>query len=361
MTDHIHTQVERLIERSLQAEAFAGVGLVVLKHGQLVLDHYAGMAAPGLAAGPQVLWPLASISKVYTAAAIMRLVELGELTLNTPVCQLIPAFTGSDREQVRLRHLLTHTAGMIYESPEMESRLRAQTTLPDLLAEALETTLLFPPGSAVSYSDYHYLLAGRMAELATGQPLPTLVQQLILEPARLGATFFPPSPGEYARIAQIRGALAEGSTGAMYNSAYALALAHPAFGVVATTSDLAHFALHFMPGGPRIHGEATVQAMISDQTGGAPGTHPAMRGYPVDRPIPWGLGWYLQRPSTPAVLADLGSFETFGHGGASGCMIVADPQHHLVVAITSNSHVRQGAERWRMRLQSIANLAFCSA
>jgi CubicO group peptidase (beta-lactamase class C family) len=138
-------------------------------------------------------------------------------------------------------------------------------------------------------------------------------------------------------------------------------LAHPAFGVVATASDLARFALHFMPGGPRIHSEAMVAAMTRDQTGGAPGSHPAMQGYSVGAPMPWGLGWYLQRPSTPSVLVDLASFSAFGHGGASGCLLVADPEQQLVVAIVSNTHVRTGADRWRMRLQALANLAFAQA
>ncbi len=357
MTNQTNAQIVGLFERYIHADEFAGAGLVVRKHGQPIIEYYAGSSAPGVEAGPGVLWPIASISKVYTAAAIMRLIERGALTLNTLVCQLLPSFSGADREQVRLRHLLTHTAGMIYESPEMEQRLRAQTPLADMVAEALESQLLFAPGTSVSYADYHYLIAGRMAEQATGQSLAELVQQLVLTPAGLQETFFPPSPAEYARIAKIRGALAEGSAGSMYNSPYALALAHPAFGVVATVRDLAYFALHFMPGGPRIHHEATVQAMIADQTGGAPGTHPAMRGYSATGAMPWGLGWYLQRPSVPAVLADLASFSAFGHGGASGCLLVADPAQHLVVAIVSNTHVRTGAERWRMRLQSIANLA----
>jgi CubicO group peptidase (beta-lactamase class C family) len=361
MADQTHHRIARRFERFIEADEFAGAGLVVLKHGQPVIEHYAGYAAPGLEAEPTVLWPLASISKVYAAAAIMRLVELGELTLNTPVCQLIPAYTGADHEQVRLRHLLTHTAGMIYESPAMEDLLRAQTPLADMVSEALESALLFPPGTRVSYADYHYLIAAHMAELATGQPFTTLVQQLVLAPAALQATFFPPNPAEYARIAKIRGPLAEGTAGAMYNSAYALALGHPAFGVVATANDLARFALHFMPAGPRIHREATVQAMICDQTGGVPGSHPAMRGYSANGAVPWGLGWYIQRPSVPAVLADLASFSAYGHGGASGCVVVADPLNHLVVAIVSNTHVRTGAERWRMRLQSIANMAFALA
>lgn len=349
--------VAGLIEHHLQAGSFAGAAVLGARHGEIVIEHYAGQAAPGLPAGPDVLWPLASISKVYTAAMIMRLVEAGALTLNTLACRLLPAFTAGGREQVRLRHLLTHTAGMIYESPAMEQRLIAQTPMPELIAEALASELQFAPGTAFSYADYHYLLAAHMAEVATGQPFPELVRTLLLEPMGLADTHLPPASADYARLAKVRGPLAEGTPGAMYNSAYALNLAHPAFGVVATARDLLRFALHWMPGGPRIHSAATVRAMTSDQTGGVPGRHPASGGFGPSAPIPWGLGWWLQSASTPAGIADLASLKSFGHGGASGCNLLADPAAGAVVAVLSNTHHRIDPEAWFARLQALTNCA----
>lgn len=346
-----------LIERFVAAGEVAGAGVATLDVAGGLATRYAGAAAPGLPAGPEALWPLASISKVYTATTIMRLVELGELTLNTLASSLFPAFRGGRREEVRLRHLLTHTAGMIYESPEMEARLRAHTPLAAMLAEALAEPLAGAPGAQVSYADYHTLLAGAMAEAATGRALPDLMRELVLEPAGLRETFFPLPPDLLPRKAYVRGPLAEGTDGAMYNSAYALALAHPAFGVMASLSDLARFALHFLPGGPRILSEATVRAMTSDQTGGVPGAHPAAQGLGPRVPMPWGLGWYLQTPAAPAVIADLASFRAFGHGGASGCMLLGDPEAGLAVAYVSNTHVRTGIEAWRRRIQAVVNTA----
>jgi CubicO group peptidase (beta-lactamase class C family) len=351
---------QRLIGRSIAAEGFQGAALIVERRGRTVLEHYAGEAAPGVAAGPQTLWPLASISKVYTAAMVMRLVEQGELTLNTLVSRVLPRFTGEGREEVRLRHLLTHTAGMIDESPEMEQLLAARTPIDAMVAEALESALLFAPGTAVRYADYHYLLAGRMAEVVTGRSFHELVESLVLEPAGLSETTLRPADDLLGRIAYVRGPLAEGTDGAMYNSAYALRLGHPAFGVTSSVADLVRFARHFAPGGPRIHTEAAVRAMTTDQTGGVPGTSPAMSGYGADSPIPWGIGWMLQSERSPALLSELVSFGSFGHGGASGCWVMVDPAEELIVAILSNTHVRTGPEPWRMRLQSIINSAIAA-
>src|SRR4051812_43114934 len=111
-----------VLQRDIREGLIAGAGLVVLKDGLAVAEEYQGEAAPGVPAGRDTLWPLASISKVYTAAAIMRLVEQGVLTLNMPIYLALPHFTGGGREEVRLRHLLTHTAGLPYESADMEAR-----------------------------------------------------------------------------------------------------------------------------------------------------------------------------------------------------------------------------------------------
>ena len=74
---------------------------------------------------------------------------------------------------MRIRHLLTHTAGFIYQSPEMEARLAAQTSMHDLFAEALASPLLFTPGTELRYADYNYLVAGHVAAVVTGTPFAT--------------------------------------------------------------------------------------------------------------------------------------------------------------------------------------------
>lgn len=345
----------RVLERDVAAGAISGAGLVVWSNGSIAAEHYLGEAAPGLAAGPHVLWPVASISKVYAAAAIMRLVEDGILTLSTPVHQVLPHFTGEGRQEMRIRHLLTHTAGFMYESPEMEARLAARTPIAGLLAEALESPLLFRPGTELRYADYNYLVAGHVAEVAAGTPFATLVRTLVLEPAALHDTRFPPEVEDDARIARVRGGLAEGTDGDMYNSRHARALAHPAFGVVASTRDLARFGSMFMPGGPRFLSAAAVRVMTTDQTGGVPGTHPSMKGYAADVRVPWAVGFALQTGSLPGLYSDLASPRTFGHGGASGSVLVCDPACGLVVAVTTNTHLRTGREVWTRRIQSVVN------
>lgn len=352
------SKVKTLIDRYINKGQFAGAAVIASKDGVCKIEHYAGNAAPNLAAGPDVLWPVASISKVFSVSMVMRLVEQGELTLNTPVHHVLPRFSGDGRERVRLRHLLTHTSGLIYESPEMEARLIAQTPMSALIDEAMTAPLLFAPGSSLAYADYNTLLAGRMAEVVMGRSFADLVREWVIEPMNLRDTFMPPPANELGRIAKVRAVMAEGTDGAMYNSAYALGLGHPAFGTVTTARDLLQFAKHFAPNGPRIHSEATIRAMTTDQAGGVLGQHISLSGTPPNGRVPWGLGWGLQTIDTPTLFCDLASHRTFGHGGASGCQLVIDPVENIVIAVFSNTHVRIGRDVWYQHLQSMINACY---
>jgi CubicO group peptidase (beta-lactamase class C family) len=355
------SRITDLIENYISEGHFAGAAVIATRNNSVVVEHYAGDATPHLPSSPSVLWPVASISKLYSAAMVMRLVEQGALTLNTLACHVLPNFIGEGREEIRLRHLLTHTSGLIYESPNIEAQLIAQTPLPMWIEEAMTAPLLFKPGTSISYADYNTLIAGHMAEVVTGQPFAQLVRDLVIEPMGLRDTFMPPPASELSRIAKVRGPLAEGTAGAMYNSAYALGLAHPAFGTVTTARDLLRFSQHFVRGGPRIHSEATVRAMTTDQAGGVRGPHISLSGTAPHARMPWGLGFFLQTADVPAVICDLASHKTFGHGGASGCWLAIDPEQDLIVAVFSNAHVNLGREPWYRRLQSMMNVAFVEA
>src|SRR4051794_24822718 len=170
------TTVAAIVDRNVSDGAFAGAALAVLQGDEPLIEHFAGEAAPGLPAGPNVLWPLASITKLFTAAAVMRLAELGRLTVNTPAWSIVPDFTGGGREDVRVRHLITHTSGLPYESPDMNARLAAHTSTDTLIDEGYAAPLLFPPGTRFQYSDYAYGLAGRIAAEVAGAPFPEVVR-----------------------------------------------------------------------------------------------------------------------------------------------------------------------------------------
>lgn len=324
---------------------------------------FVGQAGPGLAAGPDVLWPLASISKVYTAATVMALVERGELTLSRPVHHLLPDFRGEGREAVRLWHLLTHTSGLPYESAQMAARLRDRTPLSAIVDEAYTEPLRFAPGTRIAYSDYGFALAARVAEAAAGVPFPRLMQRLLLEPAGLRQTYFPPTRAEDDRIARVEGALGDGTDGAMYNSTYGRDLAHPAFGVVASAGDLLRFGQIFAevdrPPGPLPLAPATIRAMTRDQTAGR--LNALMVAWETALPQPWGIGWMVRGAvDETGFLGDLLTPGSFGHPGASGCAIFADRQLGATVAFVSNHHLNLDPAAFLSRHAGLVNLVLAA-
>jgi serine-type D-Ala-D-Ala carboxypeptidase len=346
--------LQALLDRFVAEGQLDGAAVAVAQGGAQVAELYAGNAAPGRAAAADTLWPLASISKLYTAAVVMSLVEQGLLTLSMTARSILPEFDGGGRESVTLRHLLTHTSGLVYESPEMEQRLLDQATLDEIVDEAYTFPLLFTPGTRLSYSDYNFALAGRIASVAARRPFPELVHELVLEPGKLGDTFMPPPRSEYHRLARVVEPLAYGTESDMYNSAYALDLAHPAFGTVATAGDLLRFGLLFVPNSTqRLFSAATLRTMTTDQT--ASNTPGALFGTDVEDTRPWGLGFMVK--GTTGFGGDLLSPATFGHGGASGCLLQVDPVTDIAVAYVSNKHARTGREPFTKRQMSVCNVA----
>jgi CubicO group peptidase (beta-lactamase class C family) len=345
------SRVWNLLDRFLQ-EGIRGMGLVVARGGDIVGERYLGSASPGSAAGPNTLWPLASISKLYAAAACMSVVESGEIALGTRACTLIPEFTRDGRDKVTLRHLLTHTSGLPYESPVMVERLAARWTLDDLVRESFDCPMLFQPGTDQAYSDYGIGLAGLMCAEAAGMSFPDLVRTRVIEPASLIDTFMPPPPSVYDRIAESEGPLGHGSDTAMYNSAYARDLAHPAFGTIASARDLLAFALLFDPNRDRrLFSRITTTTMITDQTGYDFPDEVTTPRSPAIRA--WGIGFMLKdRMGYPELVSPL----AFGHPGATGCMVIVDPTYDVAFSFVSNRHLNTGYDEWNERLLCLTNV-----
>jgi CubicO group peptidase (beta-lactamase class C family) len=219
--------------------------------------------------------------------------------------------------------------------------------------EVYERPLLFAPGTRHSYSDLGFALAGRVAATVAGTSFAELVRERVLEPAVLTQTGMPPRTDDLAQVAHVVGSLAYGTPGAMYNTPYALGLAHPAFGTVASLRDLLRFGLCCTSHGPRLLSDATVRAMTTNQLG------PWVSAWGADDvgAPSWGLGFMLRSQYGPARFSgDLLPAGAFGHGGASGCALFINPVDDVVIAFVSNQHASTDPEGFARRINSVLNL-----
>ena len=179
---------------------------------------------------PDTVGWIASMTKPLTGAAALQLVERGQLNLDTPAAEVVPALgearvlegfeedgaprTRAPKREMTLRHLLTHTAGFSYETWNA-SILAYQTSTgtPGIIScqdAALGTPLLFDPGERWEYGisiDW----IGKMIEAASGQRLGAYMRDHLLEPLGMHDTAFRITDGMRARLAKIHQRVEDGS------------------------------------------------------------------------------------------------------------------------------------------------------
>jgi CubicO group peptidase (beta-lactamase class C family) len=193
MIDEMQAELDdlaELIEQKRQELRIPGVAVGVHGGGSRWLQGF-GVAdvERGTPFTPESIHPVQSLTKPFTAAAIMSLVERGTIDLDERVRRYLPDFAVRDTgasEAVTVRHLLTHTAGWVGDLSRSDSQGDLATTV-----SAMRTLpQLVPPGQAWSYCNAASVVAGRVLEVVTGLPYPEAVRDLLLAPLGLQSSFF---------------------------------------------------------------------------------------------------------------------------------------------------------------------------
>jgi CubicO group peptidase (beta-lactamase class C family) len=162
--------------------------VLVARDGKVILSKGYGMAdaAQGTPNSAQTRFRLASVTKQFTAAAIMILQARGQLNIQDAICARLPDCPDAWRD-ITILHLLTHTSGlpnytdfMSYEPSQM------QPATPDqLIARFRNEPLLYPPGTTYSYENSDYVLLGRIIEHVTGQSYADFLHDAIFAPLNM--------------------------------------------------------------------------------------------------------------------------------------------------------------------------------
>ncbi len=136
------------------------------------------------------VFDLASVTKVMaTTWALMLLVDDGLVEVDAPVQRYLPDFTGGGKDAVTVRHLLTHTAGLIQWTP-----VYYHASSPDAAyAYIRDPPLGWPVGAGRHYSDLGFMILGRIVETVTGLPLHEFVREDLYQPLGLNHTGFRPA------------------------------------------------------------------------------------------------------------------------------------------------------------------------
>ena len=337
-----------LIDEWISPTGVPSAGAAVWHRGDLVAEHYAGEARPGVPVEPETLFGLASVTKPVAAAAVMTLVEDGLVALDEPVVAFVPEFTVAATADVALldparealragitvRQLLCHVSGLPEDLGPRRGRFAESPDLAALTDAMCRLPLQSAPGQTLRYSNAGYAVLARLAERVGGEEFWHLTSRRILAPLGLAAEIVArPQPELTGRIARVADTAGAGTPTESYNSPYWRDLAIPWGGLYGTPRALTRFAGAFLPDFPaqRPLSAATVALMTRDHTGGRPGgVESGKVWWPVGR---WGLGWEVKGEKRRHWTGDLTSPATVCHFGQAGTLLWADPTRHLALAV----------------------------
>jgi CubicO group peptidase (beta-lactamase class C family) len=191
----LERQLDGKISSALKKAGAPSVSVAVVRDGALFYAKAFGTAdlAAGRAADVNTRYAVGSISKQFTAAAILLLQEQGRLSLDDPVAKFFPNLTRA--HDITLRQLLSHTSG--YEDYAPQDYIIPEWTQPatpqGILDRWAQKPLNFEPGTRWQYSNTNYVLAGAIFEKAAGQPLVSFLREKIFQPLGMqSAADWPP-------------------------------------------------------------------------------------------------------------------------------------------------------------------------
>jgi len=167
-----------------------GASVVVIRDGNVIVRRAYGMAdlERRVPAAPETDYRLASVSKQFTAMAVMLLARDGKLRYDQPVRDFLPELPAATRA-VTVRHLLNHTSGLWdYEDLVPESRTSQLDDRDVLSLVASKDSLYFQAGGEYRYSNSGYVLLGMIVARASGMTLPEFLRARIFEPLGMGAS-----------------------------------------------------------------------------------------------------------------------------------------------------------------------------
>jgi CubicO group peptidase (beta-lactamase class C family) len=322
----VRDSLTAVLTRALRDSAFPGAIAVVGTRSGVVAKVAVGAldwADDGSAPDEATLWDLASLTKVIAlTSAVMHLSQQGAIDVEAPVQRYLPEWTGPWKDRVRVRDLLTHSAGL----PSWRPLYKESDSPASAIRLVMNTPLEAAPGTRMVYSDLGAILVGQIVERVSGERLDAYVKRHLFEPLGMHSTMFRPPARLRSRIAptevdpwrqrHLRGEVHD-------ENAYRLGGISSHAGLFSTASDLSRFARMMLNGGvvddTRVLDSATVRRFTTVQ----------------DRQLSFrALGWETASGSNSG--GRRLSSRAFGHTGFTGTSIWMDPEQDLFILLLSN-------------------------
>ncbi|MGW3088375.1 serine hydrolase [Streptomyces sp. NPDC001108] len=344
--DQLVADAEKFLADSPKHPWYAGAVLLAGRGGTVALHRPIGMAVryaaydettdtgvefppdQQIAMAEDTVFDLASVSKLFTSILAVQQIERGKLELEAKVAAYLPDFAGGGKQDITIRHLLTHTSGFrswipLYKAPTREGKLR-------LLWDEVPAN---PPGTVYLYSDLNLISLQLVLEKITGRAQDVLLREEITAPLGMHRTRYNPPAAWKPKVAATEDARQPWSGldrglvwGEVHDeNAHSLDGVAGHAGVFSCAWDLAILARTLLNGGvygrSRILSDASVDLLFTDFNTAFPGDAHGL-GFELYQ------HWYMGAMATP---------RTAGHTGFTGTSLVLDPTTDSFLIVLGNS------------------------
>jgi len=317
--------VDAIVERAIHERQLPGAVVLIGHEGKVVYRKAFGNRA--LEPRREVMtvdtiFDLASLTKVIaTTTSVMQLAERGKVRFSDAVIKYLPDFGQNGKEDISVRQLLTHYAGL---APDLDLKTKWEgknTAYTLACAEKPET----PPGAGFVYSDIGFIVLGALVEKVSGESLDRYTTEHVFAPLKMTHTRYLPPKQWRAKIAptqfddhnhMLRGEVHDPTALRMGGVA-----GHA--GLFSTADDLSKFAQALLSGGGGILSPSMVEKMTSPEQ---PPTATAVRGF----------GWDIDSPFSTN-RGDLLPVGSYGHTGFTGTSIWIDPTTRTYIILLTNA------------------------
>lgn len=336
--------LSEFVESTATEFGIPGVAVGVWTNGrELYACHGVTSVNNPLPVDRDTLYTLGSISKTFTATALMRLVAEGRVELDAPVRRYVPELALADEQataEITVLNLLNHTSGLdwdlLVETGEGDDALAAY------VARLGELELIAPPGARTSYSQAGYSLLGRVIEKVVGTPYEQAIASLVFEPLGLSQSFFTPVPVMVRRFVVGHSSHEDGT---LFVSEVwrGPRCRNPGAGVASSAADVLRWARFHLSDG---RAESGVEVVPADLLQRMKEPTAALQASSLGDAI--GIGWFLR---------DVDGVRIVGHAGSAigqfTELVTVPERDFAVVSLTNASPAgipcNQAIVRWALR------------
>jgi CubicO group peptidase (beta-lactamase class C family) len=195
-------QVQTALDQLVAGGSELGLQVAVYRHGQPVLNAWAGLADPAgaRAVDARTLFWASSTAKGVTATCAHLLAERGRLEYDAPVSRYWPAFAANGKGAVTVAQVLSHTAGVPYPPPDFD--LPQFVDWDATVNGIAELPLAWPPGTRIGYHNYTFgFIVGELVRRIDGRPIADFLQQELCAPLGIDSLFLGVPESELDRVA----------------------------------------------------------------------------------------------------------------------------------------------------------------